>query len=64
MTILILGLSIFLGVHSARIVADGWRSSQIARYGENRWKGIYSLLSAIRRTSGHRRRGRAMWPHC
>ncbi len=47
MTILILGLSIFLGVHSARIVADGWRSSQIARYGENRWKGIYSLLSVI-----------------
>jgi uncharacterized membrane protein len=47
MTILILGLVIFLGVHSVRIVADDWRTSQIARLGENRWKGAYSLLSAI-----------------
>lgn len=30
MFMLILGLALFLGVHSIRIVADGWRSSQIA----------------------------------
>lgn len=45
MAILILGLVLFLGVHSTRIVADGWRSATIARIGEMPWKGIYSLLS-------------------
>jgi uncharacterized membrane protein len=42
---LILGLVLFLGVHSLRIFADGWRSAQIARMGELPWKGVYSLLS-------------------
>ena len=45
MGILILGLVLFLGVHSVRIVADGWRSATIARIGEGAWKGIYSVLS-------------------
>jgi uncharacterized membrane protein len=45
MTLLILGLAIFLGVHSVRIVADGWRTRMRARLGERRWKGLYSLLS-------------------
>ena len=45
MTILILGLLVFLGVHSTRIVADGWRTAQLKRLGEGAWKGIYSLLS-------------------
>lgn len=45
MTILILGLLLFLGVHSVRIVADGWRAAQLKRLGEGPWKGIYSLLS-------------------
>ena len=45
MAILILGLVLFLGVHSTRIVADRWRSATIARIGEMPWKGIYSLLS-------------------
>ena len=45
MTLLMLGLVLFLGVHSTRIVADGWRSATIARVGEKPWKGIYSLLS-------------------
>lgn len=45
MTLLLLGLVIFLGVHSARIVADRWRADTIARVGEKPWKGIYSLLS-------------------
>ena len=45
MSQLILGLIVFLGVHSVRIVADGWRSAQIARRGLNAWKGLYSLVS-------------------
>ncbi len=45
MALLILGLALFLGVHSTRIVAEGWRAATIARVGENRWKGLYSLLS-------------------
>lgn len=47
MLILIIGLAIFLGLHSVRIVADGWRSSRIARYGESRWKGAYTLGALI-----------------
>lgn len=45
MTILILGLVLFLGVHSVRIVAEDWRSATRARIGEAKWKGIYTLLS-------------------
>jgi len=45
MTLLMLGLVLFLGVHSTRIVADSWRTATIARVGEMPWKGIYSLLS-------------------
>jgi len=45
MTVLILGLILFLGTHSLRIFADDWRGRQVARLGEQRWKGIYSLVS-------------------
>jgi uncharacterized membrane protein len=44
---LILGLVIFLGVHSVRIVADGWRSRTIAQRGEQAWKGAYALVSLL-----------------
>lgn len=47
MTALIAGLLIFLGVHSLRIFAEGWRTAQRARLGEARWKGLYSLASAL-----------------
>jgi uncharacterized membrane protein len=43
---LILGLILFLGIHSVRIVAPKWRDRQLAAMGEGRWKGIYSLVSA------------------
>ncbi len=46
MLLLILGLVLFLGVHSVRIVADGWRGNTLARIGEGAWKGSYSLISA------------------
>lgn len=45
MTLLILGLVIFLGVHSTRIVAEPWRQRTMARMGEGAWKGVYTLVS-------------------
>ena len=45
MIALILGLLVFLGVHSLRIVAEDWRTGVRARIGENAYKGVYSLLS-------------------
>src|SRR5207237_9195057 len=45
MIYLILGLILFLGIHSVRVVADDWRAAQIARLGEGPWKGLYSLAS-------------------
>ena len=45
MTLLILGLLTFLGVHSISIFAPGWRAAQTERRGDAAWKGIYSLVS-------------------
>lgn len=45
MTFLILGLVLFLGAHSVRIVAEGWRTSVRARIGEGPWKGGYTAVS-------------------
>ncbi|HEV2898293.1 MAG TPA: NnrU family protein [Pseudaminobacter sp.] len=42
---LILGLMVFLGIHSVRIVAPEWRNRQLKTLGEGPWKGIYSLVS-------------------
>lgn len=47
MTILILGLAVFLGTHSIRIFADNWRAAQRMRFGENAWKAGYSLASIV-----------------
>lgn len=47
MLTLVLGLVIFLGVHSIRIVADPWRTRTIARIGEGPWKGLYSLAAIV-----------------
>lgn len=47
MLVLILGLVIFLGSHSARILAEDWRQGMIARLGEGPWKGIYSIVSIV-----------------
>jgi uncharacterized membrane protein len=47
MVYLIAGLVIFLGVHSVRIVANGWRTQALARMGEGPYKGIYSVLSLL-----------------
>lgn len=47
MLVLLLGLVLFLGVHSVRIVAPAWREAMIARRGENAWKGLYSLIAGL-----------------
>jgi uncharacterized membrane protein len=45
MSLLILGLVLFLGAHSVRVFAGNWRDAQVARLGEARWKGIFTLVS-------------------
>lgn len=45
MSYLVLGLLLFLGIHSVRIIADNWRTRTIERIGSYPWKGIYTLLS-------------------
>ena len=47
MVLLILGLAIFLGVHSLRIFAADWRDAQVAERGENAWKALYSIVSIV-----------------
>lgn len=45
MAMLVLGLLLFLGVHSVRVLAPGWREQRMARWGEGPWKGLYSVLA-------------------
>ena len=47
MAILVLGLVIFIGVHSIRIVAGPWRAAQIERLGPRAWRGAFALLSIL-----------------
>lgn len=42
---LVAGLILFLGSHSVRIVADDWRAEQVARLGERKWKGLYTVVA-------------------
>lgn len=46
MTILILGLVLFFGIHCVRIVAGPFRDAQVAA-NPGRWKGLYALISAV-----------------
>lgn len=47
MAYLVLGLIIFLSLHSVRIIADDWRTRTRARIGESLWKGLYSAASLV-----------------
>jgi uncharacterized membrane protein len=47
MLLLVLGLVLFLGLHSTRIFADGWRTATIGKIGPLPWKGLYSVLSLL-----------------
>lgn len=47
MTQLILGLILFLGAHSVRIVANNWRRQTIEAWGEKAFKGVYTVVSLL-----------------
>jgi uncharacterized membrane protein len=47
MLTLVLGLVLFLGIHSTRIFADGWRTATIGKIGPLPWKGLYAVLSLL-----------------
>jgi uncharacterized membrane protein len=47
MLVLILGLVIFLGVHSVRIVAPQVREARVSASGLGAWKGIYTIVSLV-----------------
>lgn len=47
MIMLVLGVLLFLGVHSVRIFADGWRATQIEKLGGGAWKGIVAGISLL-----------------
>ena len=47
MAIFILGILIFLGVHSISIVNEPWRNKMADTLGELPWKGVYSLVATI-----------------
>lgn len=42
---LILGLLVFLGVHSIRALAPAWREARIESMGERTWKLVFSVVS-------------------
>ncbi len=44
MALFLVGLVLFLGIHSVAIVAPAWRDAQAAR-NECAWKGLYSVIS-------------------
>lgn len=45
MLVLILGLVLFLGMHSARVFAEGTRTRWVERRGPMAWKALYSIVS-------------------
>ena len=47
MTLLIVGLVLFLGGHSVSIVNVAWRDALVVRLGVGPWQGLYSLVSIV-----------------
>jgi len=45
MALLIAGLILFLGSHSVRIFAEGWRNHQIEQRGPMKWKSLLAMVS-------------------
>ncbi len=47
MVVLLLGLLIFFTSHSVSIVNEPWRNRMVAKLGEERWMGLYSLAAIV-----------------
>ncbi|MFC3853284.1 NnrU family protein [Salinispirillum marinum] len=47
MAVMILGLILFLGIHSVRLVSDSARDHWMNRLGEGPWKGLYTVISLV-----------------
>jgi uncharacterized membrane protein len=47
MTLLVLGIVIFLGMHLVRVVAPGLRARVIEGVGKGPWMGLYALISLV-----------------
>lgn len=47
MIVLCIGLILFIGIHSVRIVSDDFRTQFIQQRGEGAWKGLYTVLSLL-----------------
>jgi uncharacterized membrane protein len=45
MSTLVIGLVLFLGVHSISMVNARWRDRMVARLGEPVWQGLYGLVA-------------------
>ena len=45
MPLLIVGLVLFLGIHSIQIAAPGLRAAAVQRLGLQPWKGLYTLIA-------------------
>lgn len=45
MSILLIGLFLFLGIHCISILNDPWRNRMVNKIGKWGWKGIYGLVS-------------------
>jgi len=47
MILLVVGLILFLGIHSVSIVAESRRDARVAAMGVGAWKGLYSVVSLV-----------------
>ncbi|NCA69455.1 MAG: NnrU family protein [Sphingobacteriia bacterium] len=47
MALLLLGLILFLGIHSISIINDQWRTQFITRFGEIAWKAGYGVIALL-----------------
>lgn len=47
MSILVLGLVLFLGMHSVHMLAAGWRERVIRSRGTRIWKAFFAVMSAV-----------------
>lgn len=47
MAIFLVGLLLFLGIHSVSILNEPWRNRMVKKIGEWPWKTVYSLVSIL-----------------